>query len=263
VESTKSDADQPNRSNGSRIAVIDKAVRVLDVLMQTPAGITPTDLASALASNRSSAFRLLTSLEQTGLLYRDALNGRYRLGVKFLQYGEAVRAGTALIDVADPILRNLSTATRQSTSLGIREGFGARCIHRIPGPDVEVLSWKVGSWLPMHVGAVPQALLATLSDAEIDRFFAQNEERRTRLGVLTEKEIRASIAKTRQRGYSLNQGALTKGVSSLGASVLNASGAPVCAISVAGLEHHYQTDALEQTAAAVTGAAAELGRLLS
>jgi DNA-binding IclR family transcriptional regulator len=259
-------ADHPERlgrSTGSRIAVIDKAVRVIDALVSAPSGLTPTDVAEAIASNRSTAFRLLTSLEQAGLLYRDGLTGRYRLGVKFLQYGESVRAGMALIDVAEPTLRRLSVSTRQSVSLGIREGYGARCVHRIPGPDVEVFAWKIGDWLPMHAGAAPQALLSSLSDSEIGLFLAHDEERRTRHGVLTVQQVREQIAATRRRGWSLNQSGLTLGVNSLGVVVRGTAGASICAISVAGLDHHYQQDTIEHTAEAVMDAAKELGRLLS
>lgn len=256
------DPESSERSPGSRIAVIDKAVRVLDALLVAPSGLTPTDVAAAIGSNRSTAFRLLTSLEQAGLLYQDSLSGRYRLGVKFLLYGEGVRAGMALVDLADPVLRRLSVTTRQSVTLAIREGFGARCIHRIPGPEVEVFAWKIGEWLPMHAGAAPQALLSALPDGEFERFLAQGDERRTRQGLLSEKDIREQVALTRKRGWSLNREGLTPGVDSLGAVVFNAGGTPLCAISVAGLEHHYREDTLEQTAKAVTDAAAELGRLL-
>jgi DNA-binding IclR family transcriptional regulator len=241
--------------------VIDKAVRVLDALLKAPSGLTPTDVAAATESNRSTAFRLLTSLEQAGLLRRDSPTGRYCLGVKFLQYGESVRAGTGLVDVAEPALRRLSAATRQSATLGIREGFGARCIYRIPGPEVEVFAWRVGEWLPMHAGAAPKALLSALPDVELDRFFAQPGERRTRHGLLTEPEIRDDVARIREQGWSLNREGLTPGVSSLGAVVLNSTGTPVCAISVAGLDHHYRGDGLRQTATAVTETAAELGQL--
>jgi DNA-binding IclR family transcriptional regulator len=264
MTATGADPDQGHRSNGSRIAVIDKAVRVLDELMKAPSGLTPTDLATALDINRSSAFRLLTSLEQAGLLFRDPLSGRYRLGVKFLQYGESVRAGTALIDLADPTLRKLSAQTRQSVSLAIREGFGARCLHRVAGPDVEVFAWKVGGWLPMYVGAAPQALLSVLSDEELERFLAQlGPKSRSDHPAPPPEEIRASVAATRDRGYSLNQGGLTTGVSSLGVIVNDNSDVTVCAISVAGLEHHYRGEALVRTADAVKQTAHELGALLS
>jgi len=261
--SPASDSEHGERSSGSRIAVIDKAVRVLDALLRAPTGLTPTDVAVATGFNRSTAFRLLTSLDQAGLLSRDGLSGRYRLGPRFLQYGEGVRAGMGLADVAEPTLRKLWTSTRQSVSLAIREGFGARCILRLPGPEVEVFAWKVGEWLPMHLGAAPQALLSALPPADLDRFLEQDNERRTRHGVLTDKEVRDEVVKTRRRGWSLNREGLTAGVTSLGAVVPNATGTAVCAISVAGLEHHYRGDGLAETAAAVTGAAAELGRLLS
>jgi DNA-binding IclR family transcriptional regulator len=257
--SPPTDPEQVAPSSGSRIAVIDKAARVLDALLEVPAGLTPAEVAVAIGSNRSTAFRLLTSLEQAGLLDRDSLTARYRLGVKFLQYGEGVRAGMGLVDVADPTLRRLSDLTRLSVTLAIREGFGARCIHRIPGPDVESFAWKVGEWLPMHLGAAPKALLSGLPDAELESFLGQDGERRTRDGLLTGQDIREEVARTRRRGWSLNREGLTAGVTSLGSVIPTVAGTPVCAISVAGLNHHFRGDRLKQIAAAVTAAAAELG----
>jgi len=251
------------RSSGSRIAVIDKAVRVLDALLLVPDGMTPTDAAAAIQTNRSTAFRLLTSLEQSGLLERDAMSGRYRLGLKFLQYGESVRTGTGFVDLAEPIMRDLSAATGQSVVLAVREGYGARCIHRLPGPEVDVLSWKTGEWLPLHIGAAPQALLGALPDAEIERYLADSGERRTRHGAVSDEDLRNEVLATRRRGWALNREGLTAGVSSLGTAVMNSSGTTVCAISVAGLEYHYRGDELERTAAAVMVAAADIGRQLN
>jgi DNA-binding IclR family transcriptional regulator len=260
--STSRESGGAERSNGSRIAVIDKAVRVLDALKVAPNGLTPTEIAAAIDSNRSTAFRLLTSLEQAGLLYRDALTGRYRLGVKFLQYGEAVRAGTALVDLADPVLRSLSAQTRQTASLAVREGFGARYLHRIAGPEIEVFGWKIGDWIPMYGGAAAEALLAALSDSEIERFLAQGGERRTRHGAVTDEDILASVRMTRKRGWSLNRAALTDGVQSLGVAVKDDAGALVCAISVAGLESHYRDDEIVRTANAVVDAGRQLAAVL-
>jgi DNA-binding IclR family transcriptional regulator len=251
-----------SRTNGSRIAVIDKAVRVLDVLMRASSGLTPTEVANAVETNRSTAFRLLTSLEQAGLLYRDALTGRYRLGVKFLQYGESVRAGMALVDLADPTLRKLSAETAQSVSLAIREGFGARYIHRVPGPEVEVFAWKVGDWRPLYGGGAALAILSALPDEEIERFLTQGEEGRTRQGGLSNEDIRDMVATARARGWSLSSSGITPGISTLGVPVLDSAGSLVCSISVAGLEHHYQGVALRDTANAVVAAAHELSLLL-
>lgn len=255
--------DHSGRSAGSRIAVIEKAVKTLDALLPVTEGLTPTEVAEAIGTNRSTAFRLLTSLELTGLLSRDASTGRYHLGMKLLQYGAAVRSGMSIIKIAEPTLMNLRDEIRQSVLLAIREEWGARCLFRIPGPEVDVLSWTTGEWLPMHVGAAPQALMAALSDGEVERYLAHNKDWHTLHGDRTADDVREGIALIRQRGWALNRATITRGVASLGAVVRDRSGAAVCAISVAGLEHHYDEPQLERTAAAVLAAANEISQRLT
>jgi DNA-binding IclR family transcriptional regulator len=254
------DSDQ---SAGSRIAVIAKSVRVLDAVLEFPGGATPTEIATATGTNRSTAFRLLTSLEQAGLLQRDAPGGRYRLGLKLLRYGEAVRSGLGIVAAAEPVMQDLRRQTRQTVYLAVRDGQGARCVRRLPGPDVDVLAWKPGEWLPFHLGAGPQALLAALPDDEIDRYLSHPFAHRTRRGARAAGELRAAVAEVRRRGWSLNDEGLTEGVDSLGAAVLDGSGTPVCALSVAGLLSHYRGEELTRTAAAVRAAARRLERQLT
>ncbi|MEV1295721.1 IclR family transcriptional regulator [Pseudonocardia sp. NPDC049635] len=255
-------SDASARSAGSRIAVIEKAVRTLDALLPVPAGLTPTEVAKAIGTNRSTAFRLLTSLELTGLLAREPATGRYQLGIKLLQYGAAVRNSMSIVRIAEPTLMNLRDQTRQSVLLSIREQWGARCLFRLPGPEVDVLSWTTGEWLPMHMGAAPQALLSALSDTEIESYLDHTTDWHTLNGDRTADDIRQGIAVIRERGWALNRETLTRGVASLGTVVRDAAGAVVCAISVAGLVHHYDGQELDRTAAAILRAAQEISSRL-
>ena len=248
------------RSAGSRIAVIEKAVKTLDAILPVADGLTPTEVAEAIGTNRSTAFRLLTSLELTGLLSRDAATGKYHLGMKLLQFGAAVRNGMSIVKIAEPTLMNLRDEIRQSVLLAIRESWGARCLFRIPGPEVDVLSWTTGEWLPMHMGAAPQALMSALSDSEIEHYLAHNKDWHTLRGDRTAEDIRQGVALIRQQGWALNREGITRGVASLGAVVRDRSGTAVCAISVAGLEHHYDHPRLERTAAALLAAADEISK---
>jgi DNA-binding IclR family transcriptional regulator len=254
------DAGNGEQSAGSRIAVISKAALVLDEMLRFPGGATPSEVAQSIGTNRSTAFRLLTSLECTGLLDRDVASGRYRLGVKLLRYADSVRENLGLARVAEPVMQGLRDETRQSVYLSVREGWGAVCLHRVPGPDVDVLAWKTGQWIPFHVGAGPTALLAATSDQELGYYLATDERRTTRNGELSRTDLERMIGETRARGWSLNSEGLTQGVSSLGAVVRDESGVALCALSVAGLVRHYRGRSLDRTAAAVLLAASDLAR---
>ncbi len=254
------DAGSDEQSAGSRIAVISKAGLVLDEMLLFADGATPSEVAQRIGTNRSTAFRLLTSLEYAGLLDRDASTGRYRLGVKLLRYADSVRENLGLARLAEPVMRSLRDETRQSVYLSVREGWGAMCLHRIPGPEVDVLAWKTGHWLPFHLGAGPTALLAATSDHELIPYLAADERRTTRHGDLGRADLEQMIAETRARGWSFNSEGLTEGVASLGAVVRDGSGMALCSISVAGLVGHYRGPNLDRTADAVLLAAATLAR---
>lgn len=250
-------------SAGSQIAVIGKAGQVLDALLEHPEGATPTDIAAALGINRSTAFRLLISLEHVGLLDRDAETGQYRLGLKLLVFGEAVRERQDLVRIAEPTMRRLRDELRQSVYLSRREGWGAVCLHRLSGPDVDVLAWKAGRWLPFHVGAGPRALLAALSDADLADYLALPEERATRNGALNVADLRRIVDETRERGWSFNDEAITEGVSSLGAVVRGGNRLPLCALSVAGLSVSYRGERRTAIAEAVVAAAEQLAERIA
>ncbi len=123
-----------------------------------------------------------------------------------------------------------------------------------------MLAWKVGQWLPFHVGAGPSALLAASSDHELAIYLAADERRISRHGDLQRGDLERMIAETRRRGWSFNSEGLTEGVASVGAVVSDRSGTPLCAISVAGLVRNYDGENLNKTANAVVDTASALAR---
>jgi len=242
-------------SEGSQIAVIAKAAQVLEALLQRPDGAAPTQIAADLQINRSTAFRLLTSLERSGLLDRDPETGRYRLGLKFLKFGDAVRDRIDVVSIADPVLRQLRDEVRLTVYLSIRNGWGAVCLKRLPGPEVDVLAWKPGQQLPFHRGAGPRARLASLPHPELETYLAEPMDRSTRSGTLSVEEIRDMVGRTRDRGWSLNTEDITPGVSSVGVALRDVGIPDQYAISVAGLASSFHGPGLAEAAAAVVAAA--------
>jgi len=244
--------------DGSQIAVIGKAAQVLEALLLRPEGAAPTQLAADLAINRSTAFRLLTSLERGRLVDRDPETGRYRLGLRFLTFGDAVRARIDVVNIADPVLRQLRDEVRLTVYLSIRNEWGAVCLKRLAGPEVDVLAWKPGQWLPLHRGAGPRALLAALPDTELETYLAEPMNRTTRSGALTVDDVRQMVDITRTRGWSLNVEDLTPGVSSIGVALQDISGSAQYSISVAGLASRFQGSSLDDIAAAVMAAVSRI-----
>src|SRR3954451_24070358 len=109
-------ADSP--SVNSRIQSIDRAVELLEAIAGAPEPETAPALADACGLNRSTAWRILATLEHHGLVERDPDTSRYRLGGGVLRLAAAGRQ-EPLVRLAHPILRRLADATGETVNLAV------------------------------------------------------------------------------------------------------------------------------------------------
>ena len=109
----------------SGVGVLDKSVEILALLAEEG----PTGLAGVVEATgipRPTAHRLLAALEVHHLVARG--NGRYKLGLRLLGWGEKAAEGTDLVEVARPVLEGLRDESGESVQLYVREGDRRVCV---------------------------------------------------------------------------------------------------------------------------------------
>src|SRR5215475_11270579 len=84
---------------------LDRGIRILRLLANSPGSLTVAELAGALEVNRSVVYRLVATLEQHSLVRRSD-DGRVRLGLGLLPLSQ--RVAPFLRDTALPVLRRLA-----------------------------------------------------------------------------------------------------------------------------------------------------------
>jgi len=247
------------RENG--ILVLGKVRSVLETLADAgKAG--PSEVAVRIGINKSTAFRLLNSLERIGLLDRDGA-GSYTLGLWLMELGSLVETRLDLRKIAEPELELLRRDTGLTVFLIVRHAHQATCIDRIAGSDVDVMRLRLGGTLPLHCGAGGRVLLASLSGTELDSYFRHAPFDRLTPHTLSSKdELLADIELTRERGYALSMEDVTIGVAALGVPVFDSSKKVVAAISVSGLRHEFEDERLGVLVARTCASAARVSTAL-
>src|SRR5690349_5098215 len=94
---------------------LDRVVEVLRVLSRVPSGgITAASVASETGLNRSSAYRLLTSLRDCGLVEQDSETKRYWLGFEVFVLGRSAAHHFSIVRLAQPSLVSLAEQTQDT-----------------------------------------------------------------------------------------------------------------------------------------------------
>lgn len=140
------------------VEAVDEAVKLLFLVMQHPSsGVT--DLAKKAGLPKMRAFRLLSTLEHTGLIAKDK-DSEYHLAYRSLVLGAAARKQLDLARVAAPFVEKLGYACGETVVLRVLDGLETLSIDCfLPEHSVRVNS-TVGNRRPAHVGASGRLLLA-------------------------------------------------------------------------------------------------------
>lgn len=136
---------------------LDRGLRVLDVLVAAPDGLTITELAAELEVSRTIVHRLVGTLERHTLVRRDQ-RGRLRVGLGVLRLGTAVQP--VIREAALPVLRDLAESVGCTAHLTIADGEEALALAVVePSWTDYHVAYRVGSRHPLAAGAAGRAIL--------------------------------------------------------------------------------------------------------
>ncbi len=208
------------------------ALDVLDALAETPE-LSLSELARRVGVAKSTAHRTCAVLATRGLLTRTPA-GKYRLGLRFVEYGHLATARSAVGDFALPILIDLRNAFGETVQIGVPAGADVVYVERVEG--VRALRYSAGNSRrgPVHRSSAGKVLAAYLPDLLEARLRA-GLPASTGYTIVVPEVLKAELAKVRERGYARSVDETELGMSSLAVPVRSAGDGPVvAAISMVG-----------------------------
>ncbi|WP_157550991.1 helix-turn-helix domain-containing protein, partial [Nocardioides jensenii] len=122
-------ATTASRNVGSQ--TLARGLRALEIVANSPHGVTIQDVANQLEVHRTIAYRMLATLTDFRLAARSA-DGRYRAGAGLTALAQGVQGG--LREAAEPLLRELAAQVEATVSLLVEEGDEAVAVAVVEPP---------------------------------------------------------------------------------------------------------------------------------
>jgi DNA-binding IclR family transcriptional regulator len=136
---------------------LDRGLRVLAMLADSPHGLTVTEIAGTVAVNRTVVYRLVTTLEQHNLARRDGA-GRVHVGLGVLALSRGLQP--VLREAAGPVLRALAEELGATAHLTLADGGEALAIAVVEPSWTDFhVAYRVGARHALDQGAAGRAIL--------------------------------------------------------------------------------------------------------
>jgi IclR family KDG regulon transcriptional repressor len=167
-----------------------------------------------------------------------------------------------LISTADPILADLSAATRENALLLVRQDLHSICIAMHASPQPLRIFAAVGRLGPLHAGGGPKILLAWAPREVRERVISGALETYTDMSISNAQTLEARLQSIRETGHAISVGELDPNIFSIAAPVRDHTGEVIAALGVNGPTARLNDSIQGDVATAVLSNADRLSRML-
>lgn len=218
-----------------RRSALDKALVVLEAVVERPRPVGLPDLAAELGLPRQTVHRVLTQLADNGLLVRDPSRDRYAIGPRLSRLSLAALASANQGAPVRAILTQLVGEIGETCNVGVLDGLEFVYLDRVE------CSWSLrvhlapGSRVPAYCTSGGKVLLAQLPK-ELRAGLLRSRDLTAFTGstMTTPTMLEAELDQVRSRGYAVNDEEYTVGIVGAAVPIVDARGGTVAALAVHG-----------------------------
>lgn len=244
--------------DGNAVRSVDRAASLLLALGDSPGEAGVTDLARRLGLHKSTASRLLATLQKRGLVEQDGETGKYRLGLVVIRLAERAERTLDLRGIATPELERLARLTHETTGIGILDGDNLMTVAQVDGPNLNAVGDWTGRVTPLHCVASGKVLLSSLAEREVLQMVRRGLVSYTERTIVALEPLLEELARIRRRGYGTAIGEYELGLNAVSAPVHDARGRAIAAVDVWGPAFRLTPQRVPELAAQAREAAAAI-----
>ena len=247
-----------NEKAGNPIQVADRLFGALEYLVRN--GQSPlAQLAQALQLNKSTAHRVLASLQYLDYVRQDPESGQYEATFKLVDLADRLMEQVDVAQMVRPHLKKLAEEVHETVHFVERDGSEVIYIDKVDSYDHSVrMTSHIGSRIPFYRSGVGKAMAANMSDPQIRALWEGcTIERKTAYTITNLDEFMEEITEIRRKGYALDNEENEAGVRCI-AAALSLEGGSRYAFSISVPISRMDNDRIRELAGIVLAVKAEV-----
>ena len=223
-----------DKTDQNTVQALDRALGLLEVLSAS-SGMTLTELSQRSEQAVATVFRALVTLQAHGMVELEEPGQVWHIGSGAFRVGSAFLRRTKVVERARQPMDQLMRDTGETSNLGIEAGDEVLFLAQVETHEAIRAFFPPGTKGPMHVSGIGKALLAFLHEDKVQGILARKGlQRFTSLSLTSPDSLLRDLARTRDRGYAIDDQERAEGMRCVAAPIFNAYGEPVAGVSVSG-----------------------------
>jgi DNA-binding IclR family transcriptional regulator len=241
----------------------DRVIQILEAIGSSEEGKTHGELASSLNIPKSSLSLLLANLVGREYLSLSGTDRRYALGPQVLVLAGRYLSSLDIARLGQPVLRRVTRGIDESVEIAIKRGNEMMIIAKEDCSRPVARMIQMGERAPIYATAGGKAILAHLSDGEIEQYLCSVELTPITKATITDPELfRRELNAIRSGALARSHEELHEGITAMASPVFDLYGRVVASIVLPVLTIRFTPEKEKKAEEILRGASIELSRQL-
>jgi DNA-binding IclR family transcriptional regulator len=244
------------------IQSLDRGLKILQILGRSSEPLSLSEIADHFEIDRSSVFRLISTLMHNNFVKQDPATKKYRVGYRVMELAGSYGEQSHIDDIIRPVMKRISLETKQNTHLAVLDQDSVVFIAVEQPREMITMNLQVGTREPVIPTALGKALISRLPPDEIRTHIESSSLNGKSAG--NEAHTRAyleEMEEVRQRRVARDNEEFKDGVICFAAPILNNRGEVPFSIGISG-PRDMVTPRFDEIEEIVRQAGIELSRLM-
>jgi DNA-binding IclR family transcriptional regulator len=249
------------KDNSGSVKSVEKAFMLLECFMGEEKRLSLNTLSKMTGWPKSTIYNILSAMRRQGVIVQHEEDGKYAMGLRMFQLGNAVAQTSAVIHIAKTIMEEAANRINRSIHLTAFNYPQVVLISRAePKNNPLKMLVPVGIALQPHCTAPGKLFLSQMPDRLLREYLKETKFPQFTSKTITDSErLLKHIQKIREQGYSVEINERNLGISGVAAPITDLNGKMVYALGTVGIfndlvmsEFQSATDMVIDAANAIT-----------
>jgi DNA-binding IclR family transcriptional regulator len=215
------------------IKSLNKALDIIEHIYSSNNNLSVSDISVNLNINRTTAHRILKTLESRGYLLKTITDNRYNIGLKFLPLAAKFLDSNKLRIESLPYIKALAQKCGERVNIGIINGREIVYIGGVEKPSLPDVYTRFGKTAPIHCCSLGKILLAFMPDEDIEYLLSSSPLKKyTKHSITDPIKLKEHLSEIRAEGTAIDNKEHLPDTCCIAALIRNSQGNGIGAISM-------------------------------
>jgi DNA-binding IclR family transcriptional regulator len=198
------------------IRAVGRALAIFDAYDNEHLSLSLQEIAERIRMPKTTAFRLVNTLERTGFLVRMD-NQRYCLSLKLARMGGLVRSTLSILEIARPVMLQVNEQVTETIALNAVVGTERMVLDAVDSPSPLMSMARPGERQPLLLGASGRILMAYMKPEVLEAVLEVN----VRTTDFDRAAFDREIARFKRQGYAITRGQRVPGLTAIAVPIFD------------------------------------------